>query len=107
LHRVPAGRSWSATRKETRASWSYRPTDFDVAFLVAVLGEIPEPERCLRALHRVIRPGGLLSITEHLPDPDFSRFSRLHALVGQESFEFTERFGPPWSYTANFRRPPP
>ena len=82
------------------------PTGFDVAFLVAVLGEIPEPEECLRALHRVIRPGGLLSITEHLPDPDFSRFSRLRALVEQEGFEFTERFGPPWSYTANFRRPP-
>jgi ubiquinone/menaquinone biosynthesis C-methylase UbiE len=78
---------------------------FDVAFLVAVLGEVPEPERCLRALRRVIRPGGLLSITEHLPDPDFSRFSRLRALVEHEGFEFTERFGRPWSYTANFRRP--
>jgi ubiquinone/menaquinone biosynthesis C-methylase UbiE len=81
-------------------------TGFDVAFLVAVLGEIPEPRECLRALHRVIRPGGLLSITEHLPDPDFSRFSRLRELVEREGFEFSERFGPPWSYTANFRRPP-
>ena len=63
-------------------------------------------QKCLRALHRVIRPGGLLSITEHLPDPDFSRFSRLRELVEREGFEFSERFGPPWSYTANFRRPP-
>lgn len=78
---------------------------FDVAFLVAVLGEIPEPRRCLAALRRVLRPGGLLSITEHLPDPDFSRFSRLRALVEAEGFECFERFGPPWSYTANFRRP--
>jgi CAAX protease family protein len=78
---------------------------FDVAFLVAVLGEIPEPRKCLAALSRVIRPGGLLSITEHLPDPDFSRFSSLRSLVEQEGFEFVERFGPPWSYTANFRRP--
>jgi ubiquinone/menaquinone biosynthesis C-methylase UbiE len=78
---------------------------FDVAFLVAVLGEVPEPEKCLRALRRVLRPGGLLSITEHLPDPDFSRFSRLRALVEHEGFEFTESFGRPWSYTANFRRP--
>jgi ubiquinone/menaquinone biosynthesis C-methylase UbiE len=80
-------------------------TGFDVAFLVAVLGEIPEPQRCLRALHRVLRPGGLLSITEHLPDPDFSRFSRLRALVEAEGFELSEHFGWPWSYTANFRRP--
>jgi len=80
--------------------------EFDVAFLVAVLGEIPEPRKCLAALSRVIRPGGLLSITEHLPDPDFSRFSSLRSLVEREGFEFVERFGPPWSYTANFRRPP-
>ncbi len=78
---------------------------FDVAFLVAVLGEVPEPRKCLAALARVIRPGGLLSITEHLPDPDFSRFSSLRSLVEQEGFDFVERFGPPWSYTANFRRP--
>jgi len=78
---------------------------FDVAFLVAVLGEVPEPEKCLRALRRVLRPGGLLSITEHLPDPDFSRFSRLRALVEGEGFDFIERFGRPWSYTANFERP--
>ena len=79
--------------------------EFDVAFLVAVLGEVPEPEKCLRALRRVLRPGGLLSITEHLPDPDFSRFSQVRALVEHEGFEFTERFGHAWSYTANFRCP--
>ena len=79
--------------------------EFDVAFLVAVLGEVPEPRKCLRALHRVIRPDGLLSITEHLPDPDFSRPSHLRRMVEQEGFAFLERFGPPWSYTANFRRP--
>jgi SAM-dependent methyltransferase len=78
---------------------------FDVAFLVAVLGEVPEPRKCLRALHRTLRPGGLLSITEHLPDPDFSRLSTLRALVEGEGFELEEHLGPPWSYTANFRRP--
>jgi ubiquinone/menaquinone biosynthesis C-methylase UbiE len=78
---------------------------FDVAFLVAVLGEVPEPHKCLRALHQILRPGGLLSITEHLPDPDFSRLSTLRALVEAEGFALEEHFGPPWSYTANFRRP--
>jgi ubiquinone/menaquinone biosynthesis C-methylase UbiE len=77
---------------------------FDVAFLVAVLGEVPEPRKCLRALHRILRPGGLLSITEHLPDPDFSSLSTLRALVEDEGFALEEHFGPPWSYTANFRR---
>ncbi len=78
---------------------------FDVAFLVAVLGEVPEPNKCLATLARVIRPGGMLSITEHLPDPDFSSLSTLRLLVEREGFKFIESFGPPWSYTANFRRP--
>jgi ubiquinone/menaquinone biosynthesis C-methylase UbiE len=78
---------------------------FDVAFLIAVLGELPEPRRCLERLHRILRPGGLLSVTESLPDPDFSRFRTLRALVEGVGFAFAERFGPAWSYTANFRRP--
>jgi CAAX protease family protein len=77
---------------------------FDVAFLVAVLGEVPEPHKCLSALHRILRPDGLLSITEHLPDPDFSRLSTLRALVEDQGFALKEHFGPPWSYTANFQR---
>ena len=84
---------------------SFPRRSFDVAFLVAVLGEVPEPHKCLRALHGILRPGGLLSITEHLPDPDFSRLSALRALVEDEGFELEEHIGPPWSYTANFRRP--
>jgi len=84
---------------------AFPAASFDVAFLVAVLGEVPEPWRCLQAAHRVLRPGGLLSITEHLPDPDFSSFSRLRSLVEREGFVFIERFGRAWSYTANFSRP--
>lgn len=80
-------------------------TSFDVAFLVAVLGEIPEPRRCLAGLRRILRPGGLLSITEHLRDPDFSRFSTIRRLVESEGFVFEERFGPRWAFTASFRVP--
>ncbi len=78
---------------------------FDVAFLVSVLGEVPDPRKCLAGLHRILRPGGLLSITESLPDPDFYRFSALRSLVEEEGFRLAERFGRNWSYTANFRRP--
>jgi ubiquinone/menaquinone biosynthesis C-methylase UbiE len=80
-------------------------SSFDVAFLVTVLGEVPDPRKCLAALRRALRPGAILSISEHLPDPDFLRFARVRALVEGEGFAFEERFGPAWSYTANFRRP--
>ena len=44
---------------------------FDVVFLVAVLGEVPDRSACLREIHRVPRPDGLLSIPEFkIGDPD-------------------------------------
>jgi ubiquinone/menaquinone biosynthesis C-methylase UbiE len=36
----------------------------DCAFLVAVPGEVPDPTCCLQELYRVLRPKGLLSLTE-------------------------------------------
>ena len=44
---------------------------FDTAFLVTVLGEIPDKDALLGELRRVLRPDGVLSISELLPDPDY------------------------------------
>ncbi len=78
---------------------------FDVAFLVAVLGEVPDPAACLRGIHRVLRPGGLLSITEQPGDPDALPLPAVRELAERAGFEFVESFGRGKNYTANFRRP--
>jgi ubiquinone/menaquinone biosynthesis C-methylase UbiE len=77
---------------------------FDLVFLVAVLGEIADQEAFLRQTHRVLKFGGILSISEHLPDPDFSPFAKVKSLVEKEGFEFFERYGTKWSYTVNFKK---
>jgi len=76
----------------------------DVLYLVAVLGEISDQRAFLREAQRVLKPGGTLSISEHLPDPDFTPFAKVKSLVENEGVKFLERHGWRWSYTANFRK---
>jgi len=77
---------------------------FDVIFIVAVLGEIADKKAFLSEAHRVLKPGGILSISEHLPDPDFLPLEKVKTLVGERGFAFFARHGRKWSYTANFSK---
>ena len=80
---------------------------FDVAVLVAVLGEIPNAQSCLTEHFRLLRPGGVLAVHEHVPDPDRIPFEELRTLVEACGFRFCQRWGPLWNYTATFERPLP
>jgi ubiquinone/menaquinone biosynthesis C-methylase UbiE len=46
---------------------------FDRVFMVCVLGEIPDKEKALCEIKRVLKEDGLLAIGEFLPDPDYPR----------------------------------
>jgi ubiquinone/menaquinone biosynthesis C-methylase UbiE len=75
----------------------------DRAFLITVLPEIPNPPRALAELHRVLRPDGVLSITEEFYDPDYLFLPETIRLVEGAGFRFEERFGNVLVYTVNFR----
>jgi ubiquinone/menaquinone biosynthesis C-methylase UbiE len=47
----------------------YEPATFDGAFLVAVLGEVPDQAAALRELGRVVKPDGRIVVGELLLDP--------------------------------------
>lgn len=76
----------------------------DRAFLVTVLPEIPDRRLALAELRRVLRPDGVLSITEEFYDPDYLFLSETIRLVEAAGFRFEERFGNILVYTANFRK---
>ncbi|MBE0611736.1 MAG: methyltransferase domain-containing protein, partial [Dehalococcoidia bacterium] len=50
---------------------------FDVVFIAAVLGEVPDREACLAEVRRVLRPGGRLVVNEVRGDPDYIKASDL------------------------------
>lgn len=59
---------------------------FDRAFLVTVLGEIPDKAAALREIYTALKPGGLLSVTEVLPDPDFQTPDAVRRLADEAGF---------------------
>ena len=85
----------------------------DCVVLVTVLGEIPDRAGALRECARVLRPGGVLAVTETLPDPDFLPASVVAAEARAAGFEpigasplaAGTLVGAWGAYTLHFRRP--
>lgn len=78
---------------------------FDVVFLVAVLGEVPERSSCLREIRRVLRSEGILSITEmKLGDPDFIPMPELLESAKSAGFRQNRQYVGRFSYTVGFKR---
>jgi SAM-dependent methyltransferase len=76
----------------------------DRAFLVTVLPEIPDQHRALLELYRVLKSGGVLSITEEFLDPDYPLARTTIRWAGEAGFELAERHGNWFVYTLNFRK---
>lgn len=65
---------------------------FDVALMVTVLGEIPDPTAALEEVYRALRAGGVLSVTEVLPDPHYQSVDRVRRLGAAAGFEVGELY---------------
>ncbi len=82
----------------------FRPGAFDVAFLVAVLGEVPDPKAGLASIAHVLRPGGLLLVVELPGDPDAVTEEQLRTLTQGTGLEFVDSLRVSCGYLARFRR---
>jgi ubiquinone/menaquinone biosynthesis C-methylase UbiE len=79
--------------------------NIDRAFLVTVLGEVPDPEGAMRTLYLALKPGGVLSVTEMIIDPDYQTRRQVRTLGQRVGFEVEESFGTPLAFTQNLRKP--
>ncbi|WP_367025433.1 methyltransferase domain-containing protein [Methylococcus sp. ANG] len=81
----------------------YPDRTFDAAYLIGVLGEIPDAVMALRELRRVLKPDGRLVISEFFIDPDFISLPALQKKARDEGFVFERSAGPSFAYSAVFR----
>ena len=77
---------------------------FDCVFMVTVIGEVKNKDACLREIHRTLKEGGILSISELAGDPDKLSREVLQALVCPYGFKICGVFGTARNYTMNFRK---
>jgi ubiquinone/menaquinone biosynthesis C-methylase UbiE len=76
---------------------------FDAAYLVATFGEVPDKERALHELGRVLKPGGRLVVGESQPDPHMVSFDKLRMLADVAGLSYECRVGGRFGYLASFR----
>lgn len=78
---------------------------FDRAILVTVLGEIPERVAALGEIYKTLKPGGIISITEVIPDPHYQSRSTVRLLAEAVGFEMNRQYSSWWAFTMNFVKP--
>lgn len=79
--------------------------DADLVFFAQVLGEIPDRVAALKDALRVLRPGGVLAVSEALVDPHYRFRNDVRMLARQAGFEPLAVEGSLFNYTALFRKP--
>ena len=77
----------------------------DLVYMVTVLQEVPDRGKALREIKRVLKPGGILAVTEFLPDPDYPWRSTVIKTCQREGFVLDGNRGNLWNYTIRFKRP--
>jgi ubiquinone/menaquinone biosynthesis C-methylase UbiE len=72
---------------------------FDAVYMIAVIGEIPDPERAMKEFYRVLKPSGSLAFGELLMDPDYPRASTLARWAAVAGFRLRRKVGGTFYYT--------
>jgi ubiquinone/menaquinone biosynthesis C-methylase UbiE len=77
---------------------------FDAIYMIAVIGEIPEPDRAMKEFNRVLLPSGTLAFSEFLQDPDYPRAKTLIRQAASARFRLKKKAGNFFYYTLIFEK---
>jgi ubiquinone/menaquinone biosynthesis C-methylase UbiE len=82
----------------------FEDNSIDLVYMVTVFQEIPDKNLTLREIKRVLKPGGILAISEWFADPDYPLKSTTVRQCTSAGFKLDAVVGSFWSYTARFRK---
>ena len=85
-------------------SFDFHDESFDRIFMVAVLGEVENKTAYMTEFHRLMKRGGILSISELAGDPDKMTVHSLKDLGANSGLSFYKHYSNIWSYTVNFMK---
>jgi len=76
----------------------------DLVYMITVFQEIPDKVKTLEEVKRVLKTGGILSISELLTDPDYPFRLTTIKQGKQGGFKLDGVFGNFWNYTVRFTK---
>lgn len=85
-------------------TFAFKSNYFDIIFMVTVIGEIENKDDYLKEFYRMLKPNGILSISELAGDPDKISTEELKILLGKHSFKFHKVYGNKRNFTLNFKK---
>lgn len=77
---------------------------FNAIYMIAVIGEIPKPEKAMQEFFRILTPSGTLAFSEILIDPDYPLARTLTKWAAQAEFRVKEKQGNFFTYTLVFEK---
>ena len=83
-------------------TFDFQDESFDRIFMVAVLGEVENQASYMTEFHRLLKRGGILSISELVGDPDKMTVQSMKELGAVSGLSFHRHYGNMWNYTVNF-----
>ena len=83
----------------------FENNSLDLVYMITVLQEIPDRNRALGEVKRVLKPHGILAVTELLSDPDYPLKSTTIKTGEKAGFILDKALGNFWNYTVRFRKP--
>ncbi len=85
-------------------AFSFKNESIDRVIAIACLPEIPQPVKVLREIHRILKPDGLVSLSELAPDPDYPRRKTVKQWADEAGFILHSEFGNWFVYQLNFKK---